>query len=243
MCSTVGCYLVLSHHNPLFPFYSHSGVTSHDRLLTISPDITPQYSEDAGVSIEADSGGLASTPASHRKDHLETSHSMRPRRAPISPLNASRCSLPHLGEGLRSLGVDQRKPPITDTLPQGLDSCSKVPDDPSTAESSQEEQGGVVSPATVANVVQPPVELEEEAVSSAVHTETSPKNFRSRKPRLGCILRQNSLDSQADNLPEDMSEIELLTGDLHSPMLSTRRSKGPFKRQEVGCRIRQYSVP
>ncbi len=53
-----------------------------------------------------------------------------------------------------------------------------------------------------------------------------------RRPRLS-TLRQNSSDSLSDGLPEDMSEIELLTGDIHSPVLSSRRSRAPFKRQKV----------
>ena len=56
-----------------------------------------------------------------------------------------------------------------------------------------------------------------------------------RRPRLS-TLRQNSSDSFSDGLPDDISEIELLTGDIHSPVLSSRRSRAPFKRQKV-CRV------
>lgn len=138
--------------------------------------------------------------------------------------------------GLRSpIPLVNVNPPLTSPGAWEL-SSSKTPNSSnSTApiESYQEKHHKSVSPENSSDEIKRTEELKEDVT---VHTEPlciepSPTTGNTRRPRLG-TLRQTSLESFCmESLPEDMSEIELLTGDLHSPVLSTRR---PFKRQEVG---------
>lgn len=241
---------------------------SHDSEGRLSPDIAEHCIDgDVRGSVPQTEAAVSSLSPVSRPNA-----GARPRRAPISPLNAYRSSLPHLmGEGFKS-PVDHVRLPVADevrlpVLALGLKTPNSGASRPPTS--------GLKPPSPLVNASPSPLtspgvrelsssdnptftaqidscqeechksvsdemkqtkELQENTTVHAEHpcTEPSPTTGNTRRPRLN-TLKQTSLESfSMENLPEDMSEIELLTGDLHSPVLSSRRSRVPFKRQEVG---------
>lgn len=225
----------------------------------ISPD---SVSRQPGLSVSPDLGDGGDTTNSEAAGSPNTRLSgARPRRSPISPLNVCRSSLPHLGEGLKSLADPLRVPVVDEVQPPGLSLELKppnsdvlrppgpvvdeigpsslaspragelsTPDNQNCTSPIEEEPCRAVSPVNAS--CERPKEAGEVAIVSTVPP--SPTTGNTRRPRLQ-TLRQTSLESfTLENLPEDMSEIELLTGDLHSPVLSTRRPRAPLKKQEVG---------
>lgn len=154
-------------------------------------------------------------PASLTAQHCHTGvGSTRQRRTAIAPLNSSRNSLPTMAEGYRpTLSLSENRPPLP---PAGL-----------PGDSANEDCNSVSSPSVQSNV-----ESDDSIVGSPTETSnpvSSPKPSstanHSHRPKL-CSLRQISIDRE--NLPSDMSEIELLTGDIHSPVLSYK-SQAPQK--------------
>lgn len=80
--------------------------------------------------------------------------------------------------------------------------------------------------------------------SSRDQREQDSKREQARRPHQGVTsptvsshhqlsLERNSLESLPDSLPVDITEIELLTGDIHSPMMSSRRTRPPLQKQMV----------
>lgn len=141
----------------------------------------------------------------------------RQRRMAIAPLNLSRASLPALAEGYippLTLSEDtptQSSPPHHQTDIEDTGSPSEPRDTP---------DGDVCSPTEISQATSP--------VSTPITPKPSSSANYSRRPRL-CSLRQISVESPTE---ADMSEIELLTGDIHSPV-SSKRPHPPFRRQKV----------
>lgn len=153
--------------------------------------------------------------AQHR--HTGGIDSTRQRKSAIAPVSSSRNSLPTMTEGYRPpLLLSEGRPPLPPSVKSG---------------SANEDSSSVCTPSVESNVhghaVSSPTEVSPTNSTGVLPVSSKPSctGDYSRRPRL-CSLRQMSIE---ESLPADMSEIELLTGDIHSPVLS----KAPFKRQKV----------
>lgn len=143
---------------------------------------------------------------------ISSSDGVRQRKAPVTSLGTSNTPLQHLDDKARrpySLFSESRPPLPGSSSSEGIGSDMPVDGD------MNEQLPSMVSIAS-------------SVVSLAGSPKSSPTTNR-RSSRL-FSLRQNSIESQLDSLP---AEIELLTGEVHSPVLSPRKCKPTLKKQKV----------
>lgn len=160
--------------------------------------------------------------------HMLSPTRVRHHEAPISPLTLNSCRLSP-GDGvLWPLHMSEARPPIPGspeddtnslTLPGHNNASECITPTPTL------QQHYIMPPLTCEAPGSTDVDVQERDKNAVSEAPPTMSNHR-RRPRL---CTQSSIESQT-SLPEDMSEIELLTGDLHTPVIS----KAPFKKQKVG---------